>query len=195
MTNNLKLFKVLIGCTPKGRNTEQHDVFFGIAETIQALVPQLKDFWPEAAHKIHLDAFREVNVVNDYSISIIDKNDTSKSATQLFFINLGGYKPNEFDEFHYKMVVAATDKATAIQQAKQTTFYKHCGFEGAPSHVDDKYGIDVDDVYAIEEILAPALKEKYKIVVQKSITKMEEDKYYLGYYKLSKIEKGLIETD
>ncbi|MEP6700612.1 MAG: DUF1543 domain-containing protein, partial [Bacteroidota bacterium] len=30
-----KLFMLLIGCKPLGRNIEQHDIFFGIGETIK----------------------------------------------------------------------------------------------------------------------------------------------------------------
>jgi hypothetical protein len=191
----MKLFKVLIGCKPKGRQTEQHDIFFGIAENMQALVPQLKAFWPEAVESMHIDAFREVTTVGEYSVSIAYKETAEASDAKLFFINLGGYKPNEFDEFHYKIIVAATDKATAIQQAKQTTFYKHCGFKGAPSHVDDKYCIDVDDAYAIEDILAPDLKEKYSVVIKKTDNILHNDTLHLGYYKLSNIENGLIEAE
>jgi Domain of Unknown Function (DUF1543) len=191
----LKLFKVLIGCTPKGRHTEQHDVFFGIAISLKALIPQLKAFWPEAADNMHLDAFREVTLIDNYKVSILPRTDTTNSEAQLFFINLGGYKPNEFDEFHYKMLVATNDKATAIHKAKETTFYKHTGYKGASSHVDDKYGVDVDDIYAIEDILAPALKEQYKIVLKKTEETLMPDAYKLGYFKLSKIEKGDFESE
>lgn len=31
----LKLFMLMLGCTPIGRNTEQHDVFFTIASSIK----------------------------------------------------------------------------------------------------------------------------------------------------------------
>jgi hypothetical protein len=191
----MKLYKVLIGCKPKGRQTEQHDIFFGIAENMQALAPQLKVFWPEAVDGMHIDAFREVTTVGDYSVSIANKETAEASDAKLFFINLGGYKPQEFDEFHYKMIIAAADKATAIQQAKQTTFYKHCGFKGATSHIDDKYGIDVDDAYAVEDILAPDLKDKYTIVVKKTNKSVNNDMIHLGYYKLSKIENGLLEAE
>ncbi|MFT4155363.1 DUF1543 domain-containing protein [Parafilimonas sp.] len=34
----------IIGCTPKGRFTEQHDVFFGIGKTLQEPAPQMIDF-------------------------------------------------------------------------------------------------------------------------------------------------------
>src|SRR4051794_28448223 len=46
------LFMTLVGATPKTRNTEQHDVFFGIADSVAELVPDLISFWPEAADRI-----------------------------------------------------------------------------------------------------------------------------------------------
>src|ERR1700710_437403 len=98
-----KLYMLLLGCKPKGRNTEQHDVFFGIANDIKELIPAIKQFWPEAAGEIHIDAWREVNCVDGFSIKVEEKiagqdAETSKKKDyDLFFINLGGYKENEFD--------------------------------------------------------------------------------------------------
>ena len=66
----MKLFYIIIGCTPKGRHTEQHDVFFGIAENIRDLVPEIINFWPEAKGKLHVDAYREVNFVNGYQVEV-----------------------------------------------------------------------------------------------------------------------------
>ncbi len=186
----LQLFKVLIGCKPNGRHTEQHDVFFGIANSLQELVPQLKDFWPEAAHKMHLDAFTTINYANGYEISIVPKTKKIESDTKLFFINLGGYKPNEFEEYHYKTIIAAPTITQAIQIAKQTTFYKHTGFASAPSHIDDKYGIDVDDVYEIEDILPIQTKKEFTILLKKADKILQPEPFQLGYFKLSKIEKG-----
>lgn len=102
----------------------------------------------------------------------------------MFFINLGGYKKNEFEEFHYKMVVASEEKSSAINLAKQTAFFKHTHFDGANSHIDDKYGIDVDDLYQIEDILDPTSKSMFQIVLSKPTT-VQENAMHLGYFKLS----------
>jgi hypothetical protein len=59
----------------------------------------MKAFWPEAKGKIHIDAWREVTIVDNFSIEIVAKKTVSNN---LFFINLGGYKENEFEEYHYK---------------------------------------------------------------------------------------------
>ena len=187
--DDLKLFMLLLGCRPKGRYTEQHDVLFAIGTTLKSIAPQILNFWPEAKGVIHVDAWREVTVVNGFNISIVAKTkdvEINHQPIQLFFINLGGYKQHEFDEFHYKMIVAATDTSGAIAQAKQTAFYKHTGFKSAPSHIDDKYGIDVDDLFEIKEILAPALKEKYTINLAPTVI-TKEDEIHLGYFKLANL--------
>jgi hypothetical protein len=183
---DLKLYMILLGCKPHGRNTEQHDLFFGIGKTLSHVKNDILDFWKEANGKIHIDAWREVEYVDDYRIEVTDRIEGASSSEKLFFINLGGYKQNEFEEFHYKMVTVATDKATAIQKAKQTAFYKHTGFKGATSHIDDKYGIDVDDIYEINDILPSHLKEKYSIHPVKT-SDAKSDELHLGYLKIEKI--------
>ena len=177
----------MLGCTPKGRNTEQHDIFFTIASSIRDTVPAILAFWPEARGKIHIDAWREVTRVDNFSVEVVAKDEMQYPAgitgPKLFFINLGGYKEGEFDEFHYKMLVAAAEKSLAIQQAKLSAFYQHTGFEGAPSHIDDKFGIDVDDIHAMEDILPEVLKEHFSIRL-KTDTDHPEDEIHLGYFKL-----------
>lgn len=186
------LYMLLIGASPRGRNIEQHDVFFGIGESIKELIPELIAFWPEAKDKLHIDAWREVTKVNDYAVNVVNQDeiiDKNPTGAQLFFINLGGYKKNEFEEFHYKMLAAATDKGDAINQSKQTAFFKHTGFKGANSHVDDKYGVDVDDVFQIKDILPAALKKKYSLQIEPAQPGRPEDELHLGYFRLDNVDK------
>lgn len=182
---------LLIGCKPTGRNTEQHDVFFTIASSLADTISALKKFWPDAKDTLHVDAWREVNYVDGYNISIsLNENNVPAPGTpseRLYFVNLGGYKAEEFEEFHYKMIVVAPEKGDAIGQSKLTAFYKHCGFKGASSHVDDKYGIDVDDVYGIEDILPGNIKQQYRIDIIKT-NEVHKDELHLGYYTIKKLE-------
>lgn len=181
----MNLFMVLIGCKPTGRHTEQHDVFFGFANEIKELIPAFEKFWPEAKGNMHIDGYRIVNQVDGYDISLIPKTELSiPSPVKLFFINLGGYKKGEFEEFHYKMLIAAEDKSAAINLSKQTAFFKHTKFETANSHIDDKYGIDVDDLYEIEEVLETESKSKFRIQLNKAAHDVE-DEIKLGYFKLN----------
>lgn len=183
----MKLFMIMVGCRPKGRFTEQHDIFFGIGNSLKEVLPEINAFWPEAKGQFHIDAWREVTVVDNHSISIGNANEVIENETQLFFINLGGYKENEFEEFHYKIITTGTTLAEATKKAKATSFYKHFGFKGATSHIDDKFGIDVDDVNKVKDILNPIYKEKYAIVVTKAATVLEEDALHIGYLKIDKL--------
>lgn len=185
----LKLFMLLLGCKPPGRHVEQHDVFFGIANSLSELVPEIKAFWPEP-EKIHIDAWREVTAVDGHRVSIINKGEVSHTSAdlmmKLFFVNLGGYQPNKFEEQHYIVLSVKPDRAAAFKAAKETLFFQHNHFVGASSHIDDKYGIDVDDLYEIEDILSAAQKEKYQIKLTPQVG-LSDDLISLGYFKLDRL--------
>jgi hypothetical protein len=182
---DLKLYMVLVGCRPKGRYTEQHDVFFGIARCLKDLVPHINAFWTEAKGKFHIDAWREVTQVNGFAVEIVETKEAPENSHHLFFINLGGYRPGEFDELHHKMLVVAADSAKAISLAKQTAFYKTESFKGAESHIDDKHNLDVDDIYHVKDMLLPLFAEKFHIRINQKTT--PDDELHIGYLKLSKL--------
>ncbi|MEO0038440.1 MAG: hypothetical protein RIQ59_1651 [Bacteroidota bacterium] len=183
----MKLYMIMLGCRPKGRYTEQHDIFFGIGNSIKELIPQMNEFWPEAKGNFHIDAWREVNFVEDYQIEAVPKGTATANSSQLFFINLGGYKENEFEEYHYKLLSVGDSLSEVTQKAKETAFYKHFGFKGATSHIDDKFGIDIDDTYKVKEILLPFYINNYDIQISKTEI-LEEDKLHIGYLNLDKIK-------
>ena len=105
----------------------------------------------------------------------------------LFFINLGGYNENEVEEYHYKTLTTAKNSGLASKKAKTTTFYKHFGFKGATPLIDDKYGIDVDDIYNVGDILAENYKQHFSLKITKNETILEENPLHIGYLKLDKI--------
>ena len=181
----LKLFMFLLGCKPAGRHTEQHDIFFGVAATVKELIPAIKAFWPEGGEGIHIDAWREVTCVNGHCIRVLPAAQqvpgNTENSGKLFFLNLGGYKASEFEEFHYKVLSIAKDKNSAIKEAKQTTFFKHA----ASAHVDDKYGVDVDDIYEVADILPQSVKSTYRLQVTPDDGAAKPDEVHLGYFKLN----------
>lgn len=178
---------LLLGCRPAGRNTEQHDIYFGIAKTLKDLIPAIKSFWKSSGN-IHIDAWRVVNNVDGYQIKVTERTTNKTEENKLFFLNLGGYKENEFEEFHYKILTVSKDKNEAIAAAKKTTFYKHTGFgKLAVSHIDDKFGIDVDDIFEIKDILTPKDKLYFSVNINKVEAELPEDILNLGYYKLSSL--------
>ncbi|MEC5158311.1 DUF1543 domain-containing protein [Chryseobacterium sp. MP_3.2] len=183
----MKLFYILLGAEPKNRNIEQHDVFFGIAENLKDLVPAMKNFWPEANGKIHIDCYQEVKFVDGYELKIVEKNGDEKE-NHIYFINLGGYKPGIFEEFHAKYLMVESTMAQVIKRVKKTEFYKTFGFKAAPSHIDDKFGVDIDDIYKVSDILPAEMKEKYAIILEKSEEINQENFTYIGYLKISKLK-------
>ena len=187
---SFKLHFFLLGSELPGRNTEQHDVFFTIEESLEGTLQAMKNFWPEAGDRLHIDCWREVTAVNGHRINVVPRDFASATSNDLslFFINLGGYRPYEFEEYHYKELIVAKDKTEAIEISKETVFYKHTCFKGAESHIDDKFGIDVDDIYNIEEILPEEIKDKFAISITKA-DKLEEDELHIGYVTLAKLRK------
>lgn len=182
MDSQLNLYMVLLGCTPKGRLTEQHDIFFGIGTSVPEMLEDMYAFWPDGG-RLHVDSWREVTQVGDYAIRIVPRTAYEPFENKLFFLNLGGYRPGEFEEYHYKTLTVTGTMAEAVKIAKQTTFYKQYGFKGAESHVDDKYALDVDDMHKVEDILAPRLKQHYSIHISKNEGGIE-DPLHIGYLKL-----------
>lgn len=182
----MKLFYIILGATPTGRNIEQHDVFFGIAENLKELVPHMKDFWKEADGKIHIDCYQEVRFADGYEVKIVEKTDAI-SENQLYFINLGGYKKGYFEEFHEQHLMVGSSMGEVVKKVKETEFYKTMGFENAVSHIDDKHGVDIDDIFNVNDILPQAMKEKYSIILERSDEENQENPMGLGYLKIDKI--------
>ena len=185
----MKLFYTILGATPKGRNTEQHDVFFGIAENFKDLIPDMKNFWPEAKGKIHIDCYQEVKFVDGFEIKIVEKRPVI-GESHLFFINLGGYERGRFEELHQQYLMTGKSMSEIIKKVKKTEFYKTMGFKDAVSHIDDKYGVDIDDIFKVTDILPEKMKEKYSIILEKAEEENQENITHIGYLKLSKLMKS-----
>ncbi len=191
MSKEPKLYMILLGCKPKGRNTEQHDIYFGIGNSLNDLVPSMNEFWPEAKTKLHIDAWREVTQIGDFKVEVRPRegnlNPSKEQQEKLYFINLGGYKRGEFEEFHYKILTVSESIDAAKKNAKGHAFYKHTGFRGATAHLDDKYGLDIDEMYTVEDALSKSYKDDFKIII--TLNKgYEEDIMHLGYLPLTSIK-------
>ncbi len=200
------LFMVKIGGRPKGRLIEQHDMFFGVGERIGDFIEAINLQWPEVKNTWHLDAYRQVTIVDNYRIQwqpviVTEKLMTEESMTEenaetlkLFFINLGGYLAGEFEEYHHKLLIVAPTQTDAIKQAKKSTFYKQYSFNdkntpfNAASHIDDKHQVDVDEIYDVNDLLTGG---RLSIVPlsETHIESVQEDKSYIGYLSLKKLRK------
>ncbi|ASU35485.1 DUF1543 domain-containing protein [Mucilaginibacter xinganensis] len=185
----MKLYLLLLGAEAPGRNIEQHDYFFGIANELKDLVPDLRAFWPEAGTTLHVDGWREVAKVDNFSVKVVLQDDEiPPSANKLFFLNLGGYTTDKLEEQHYIVLTVQQTRALAVQESKKSLFFKTNSLKGiATAHIDEKYGVDVDNIHQIEDLLSPTFKEKYRIVIGDG-TALPDDEVHLGYFKLDKLK-------
>ena len=203
------LYMVQLGGRPKGRLIEQHDMFFGVANNLIELIPAINEHWPEVKNKWHIDSYREVTSVGGYHIDWAIKEDlttsnetgagdeilgeeSDKVSLKLYFINLGGYLPNDFEEYHHKLLIVAPTQAEAIRQAKQSDFYKQFTFNdketpfNAASHIDDKLQVDIDEIYNVNKLLSAG---NLQITADTTGAEPTEDKCYIGYLSIKNLRK------
>lgn len=192
----LTLYMVQLGGRPKGRLIEQHDIFFGVANQVKELIADIDSHWPEVKSKWHIDSYRAITKVDNHVIRLVESNEQVESNhdLKLFFINLGGYQQGSFEEFHYKLLVVAASQADAIKQAKQSDFYKQFTFKdktspfNAASHIDDKFEVDIDDIYNIGDLLSNVQLLIEPISDTDDLDVME-DKEYVGYLSIKNLRK------
>ena len=192
------LYMVQLGGRPKGRLIEQHDIFFGVANQVNELITDINSHWPEVKNKWHIDSYRAITKVNDYAIKLVESSNQVENNhdLKLFFINLGGYQQGSFEEFHYKLLIVAATQAEAIKQAKQSEFYKQFTFNdktssfNAASHIDDKFEVDIDDIYSVNDLIS-----NVEIVIEPIACALDgslnavEDKEYVGYLSIKNLKK------
>ena len=192
------LFMVQLGGRPKGRLIEQHDIFFGVANQVSELIDDINHHWPEVKNNWHIDSYRAITKVGNHTVKLIESDNqaANDNGLKLFFINLGGYQRGSFEEFHHKLLIVAATQADAIKQAKQSTFYKEFTFKdkdspfNAASHIDDKFQVDIDDIYDVNDLVS-----NIQILIEPTIhnshelANADEDKEYVGYLSIKNLRK------
>ena len=194
------LFMVQLGGRPKGRLIEQHDMFFGVANQVSELVDDINHHWPEVKNKWHIDSYRAITKVDNHNVKLVELSNQvdAENGLKLFFINLGGYQRGSFEEFHYKLLIVAATQAEAIKQAKQSTFYKEFTFVDkdspfdAASHIDDKFEVDIDDIYNVNDLISSVqiLIEPISNTDDLDVIGVMEDKEYVGYLSIKNLRKS-----
>lgn len=210
----MKLFMLKIGARPQGRLIEQHDVMFVIANSLGETIESVNQHWPAVKNNWHLDAWREVKRVGDYQI-LLSKDGLSKDnaladniladdrvdnkldsqGKQLYFVNLGGYLPGQFEEFHYKTLVVAETLGKATAQVKKTAFYQDYTFDNvdiaksgvATSHVDDKHQLDLDDIHCVADLLPKDVALTIQPLTEHEKNQLPDDALHIGYLSLKQI--------
>ena len=139
----MKLFSVFLGGRAHKCNTELHDVVFSLGERIEDTYTDLLGKWFGLPDRLHIDSWVDLNIVEGYKISLSKKK--NKSNKKLYFVNLGAYEKNKFEELHESKFMVDVNKINVKKRAKELLLL---GKEQV--HLDDLY--DVDDCIEIKKV-------------------------------------------
>lgn len=141
-----QLFLVVLGGRAEGAHIELHDVRFVAGETLEATLPALRHQWFGRRRGLHIDSYMAVRQVGRFAVEL--RQEAFGGAERLWFVNVGGYRPDSFAEDHAFCLVVATTAAGAKRQALAQ------GLPDAVSrHKDDLQALEaVDDCLPLEMV-------------------------------------------
>ena len=132
---NLFLYLVVLGGRAEKANIELHDVRWVVGSKIEDTYDTLRKDWFGSPKGLHIDSYKKIKYLDGYKINLIyfdedkiDKNQLVKnnSKKNLWFVNIGGYKPTSMQEKHEFGLVAASTKlkVKSIAKSKWLIGYK-----------------------------------------------------------------------
>jgi hypothetical protein len=112
------LFLVVLGGRVPGVHIELHDVRFVVGHTLEDTLPALRRQWFGPRRGLHIDSWLTVKQVDRFAVHL--SREPWEGTDRLWFVNLGGYRPEHLAEEHaFGLVVSATVSA-AKRQAMAT---------------------------------------------------------------------------
>lgn len=139
----MKLFSVFLGGRADKCNTELHDVVFTLGEKIEDTYIDLLRKWFGLSDRLHIDSWVDLNIVEGYKICLSKQK--NKSKKKLYFVNLGAYEKNRFEELHESKFMVDVNKINVKKRAKELLLVGK-----KQVHLDDLY--DVDDCIEIKKV-------------------------------------------
>ncbi|WP_099180999.1 DUF1543 domain-containing protein [Gluconobacter frateurii] len=139
----LKLYVFYLGGNAPGANIEVHDVQFAVAEKPEDAYPSLGERWFGIRNSLHVDAYGEVSWADGYAVTLSTTKPTSDKT--LYFINMGGYAPDELKEEHAFTFLVASSEAEAKAKAKT------CLLVGYDHQHRDNF-MEVDDCLPLQQL-------------------------------------------
>jgi hypothetical protein len=143
------LFLVVLGGRIAGAHIELHDVRFVAGPSIDDTLPALRRQWFGARKGLHLDSWMAVRFVDGYRVEL--RLEPFVGPERLWFVNMGGYDPQQLAELHAFGVVVATSPQAAKAAARRR-FLAHA----QERHKDDLHGVEdalaagVDDCLEVQ---------------------------------------------
>lgn len=110
-----KLFVVIVGGYPDGAHVEVHDVRFVVGRDLPDCFDDLKAQWWGPQKRFHIDAWGVLEWADGFDVAI--SNGVALESPRLWFVNLGGYLSDRFQEMHKNVFVVADTAAEAKTRA------------------------------------------------------------------------------
>ena len=98
-------------------NIELHDVRFSLGNYPRDCYDDLREQWWGTPDSLHIDSWAEISHADGFDVLLSKEPFTGPE--KLFFLNLGGYNADDFEEVHKNILVVATSQKAAIQKSIQ----------------------------------------------------------------------------
>ncbi|WP_406625278.1 DUF1543 domain-containing protein [Acidovorax sp. SDU_ACID1] len=96
-------------------NIEVHDVQFAAVQHPEDAWPLLREAWFGDKHKLHVDGYSIITWADGYDVQLHATPFTG--SKRLYFVNVGGYRPDTLVEQHEFGLFVAEDAARAKRRA------------------------------------------------------------------------------
>ena len=130
----MKLFAFYIGGSIPGSLIELHDVRIIAGNALEDCYDQIRDSWWGTPDSLHLDCWGELNSADGHNIILREEPATGED--KLWFVNLGGYDPADFNELHKNIFVVAPNASKAKVRALKTIL------DWKSHHKDEQYEVE-----------------------------------------------------
>ena len=122
------LFLVVLGGRADKANVELHDVRWVVGSKIEDTYDALRRDWFGEVEGLHIDSYKKIKYIDGYDVKLSNfetnkiKNkqliNKMNPKVNLWFVNIGGYRPNCMQEKHEFGLVVASSKLEAKNIAK-----------------------------------------------------------------------------
>lgn len=164
-----KLYMISIGGKAEKANIEVHDVQFVIADTVEDVIPVIKENWYGRDFKLHMDSYKAIEGIPGWKIEVTTT--PQQPEERLFFAYLGGYLEDSTQEVHKVRLLTGPSlksaKANALTGADFNFLQPH-----------------VDTIVDVEESLLSADGEKYWLRLTKDEGSYDLTPEWFGYRRL-----------
>ncbi len=115
LLTDLKLYMFYLGGDFRNSNIELHDVRFCLGKDPLDCYDDLRQQWWGTPSSLHIDSWAEITHADGYDVVLSDQ--PFQRQEKLYFLNLGGYNAEDFEEVHKNILVEADNQRAAIQKS------------------------------------------------------------------------------